>query len=100
MDDQLRVYKCHKVVRAARIVEVMLRPVSALLLDTGEGSPQFTREVPLEYLSKHSPEAGGYYVVYEDGYRSYSPAQAFESGYSPFVETAAKAAERPAKAAR
>jgi hypothetical protein len=38
--------------------------------------------VSLEYLDKHSPQAGGYYVVYEDGYRSYSPAAAFEAGYT------------------
>lgn len=33
-----------------------------------------------------APAAGGYYVVYEDGYQSYSPAKAFEDGYAP-VET-------------
>ena len=26
-------------------------------------------------------KVGGYYVVYEDGYKSFSPAEAFESGY-------------------
>lgn len=35
-----------------------------------------------EYLAKHKPQVGGYYVVYEDGYVSYSPAAAFESGYT------------------
>jgi len=33
-----------------------------------------------EYLRKHNPIAGGYYVVYEDGYKSFSPAVAFEKG--------------------
>ena len=33
------------------------------------------------YLRKHKPKIGGYYVVYEDGYESYSPAKAFEGGY-------------------
>lgn len=36
--------------------------------------------VSAEYLEKHKPEAGGYYVVYEGGYKSFSPADAFESG--------------------
>lgn len=36
-----------------------------------------------EYVAKHKPEVGGYYVVYEDGYKSFSPAGAFESGYTP-----------------
>ena len=34
-----------------------------------------------EFMDKHSPQVGGYYVVYKDGYKSYSPAQAFEEGY-------------------
>jgi hypothetical protein len=35
-----------------------------------------------EYASKHNPDAGGYYVRYADGYESFSPAQAFEEGYT------------------
>ncbi len=35
-----------------------------------------------DYMLKHKPEVGGYYVVYADGYKSYSPAKAFEEGYS------------------
>jgi hypothetical protein len=35
-----------------------------------------------EFMSKHKPVAGGYFVVYEDGYESFSPAQAFEEGYT------------------
>ena len=34
-----------------------------------------------EFVSKHKPQAGGYYVVYKDGYKSWSPAEAFEEGY-------------------
>ena len=30
-----------------------------------------------KYMEKHNPEDGGYYVKYEDGYESYSPAEAF-----------------------
>ena len=32
-------------------------------------------------MEKHKPHAGGYYVVYDDGYKSFSPAKAFEEGY-------------------
>jgi hypothetical protein len=39
-------------------------------------------EVDAEFLAKHNPVPGGYFVVYEDGYRSYSPAAAFEAGYT------------------
>lgn len=38
--------------------------------------------LPVEYLQKHNPVAGGYYVVYDDGYKSFSPAAAFEEGYA------------------
>ncbi len=35
-----------------------------------------------EYVNKHRPQPGGYYVQYADGYLSYSPAQAFEGSYT------------------
>lgn len=34
------------------------------------------------FMAKHKPEVGGYYVVYDDGYKSFSPAKAFEEGYT------------------
>ncbi len=37
--------------------------------------------VPKEWAERHKPEPGGWYVVYTDGYASYSPAKAFEDGY-------------------
>lgn len=37
------------------------------------------------YVRKHKPQVGGYYVVYEDGYESYSPAKAFEGGYNKII---------------
>lgn len=36
-----------------------------------------------DYMRKHSPQVGGYFVVYADGYKSWSPSKAFEEGYSP-----------------
>lgn len=38
--------------------------------------------VKASYVDKHAPHAGGYYVVYADGYISFSPAAAFEEGYA------------------
>jgi len=34
------------------------------------------------YVDKHNPQAGGYWVQYDDGYESWSPAKAFEEGYT------------------
>jgi hypothetical protein len=35
-----------------------------------------------DYLHKHNPQVGGYFVQYDDGYKSFSPARAFEEGYT------------------
>lgn len=32
--------------------------------------------------SRYTPVPGDYYVVYDDGYKSISPAKAFEEGYT------------------
>lgn len=40
-----------------------------------------SRYVNKAYLEKHNPQIGGYYVLYPDGYESWSPAEAFEAGY-------------------
>jgi hypothetical protein len=34
------------------------------------------------YVARHHPAVGGYYVRYADGYESFSPAAAFEAGYT------------------
>ena len=84
-------YICHKTVWALKITEVVLDSTLAqkenrettggafLTPDDGRYG-QIT--VDHEYIRKHNPEAGGYYVVYEDGYKSFSPAEAFEKGYT------------------
>jgi len=38
--------------------------------------------VKAAYMWKHQPVVGGYFVTYKDGYQSFSPAGAFEEGYS------------------
>ncbi len=68
-------YKCHKEVWALKIKSIHN------LTMTPEDPNYAPFDLPLEYVSKHEPVAGGYYVVYADGYKSYSPAKAFEGGY-------------------
>jgi hypothetical protein len=76
-------YKCHKEVHALKIARV--RPI-------GEGDDRQWEITPSEksyapfivdfaYVRKHDPQIGGYYVVYDDGYKSFSPGKAFEEGY-------------------
>lgn len=74
-------YQSHKKVWALKIKQVELRPADGHIIHPAdEGYGPF--EVSDEYVQKHNPQAGGYYVVYADGYTSWSPAEAFESGYA------------------
>lgn len=73
---QMPQYQCHKKVWALKIESA---DESTLFFEDKRYAPMY---VGLNWIEKHEPLAGGYLVVYEDGYRSYSPAAAFESGYS------------------
>ncbi len=75
-------YRCHKVVQAAKIVDVTTlahMPDSGGILALDGAHPV---AVDASYLAKHQPSVGGYFVVYDDGYLSFSPAKAFEDGYT------------------
>ena len=75
-------YKCFKTVRALKIKAIeLLNDGRARITPEEDGFSLFI--VDAEYVSKHNPQAGGYYVVYDDGYTSWSPAKAFEEGYRP-----------------
>lgn len=91
---QLPRYICHKQVCALKIKEI--EQVFAVSHE-GDGrtsqSPIGSRIVPeddryapfsvgMDYVNKHNPKVGGYYVRYDDGYESWSPAKAFEDGYT------------------
>lgn len=75
-------YECHKKVWALKIAGIVGDPHGGVYFQPAEEGYD---KVPMspEYVAKHKPEVGGYYVVYEDGYKSFSPASAFESGYTP-----------------
>lgn len=85
-------YQCHKKVWALKIKAIEPKPnpdptgnsaassYGARIVPADEGYGPF--EVDAAFVSKHNPQAGGYYVVYEDGYKSYSPGKAFEEGYA------------------
>lgn len=79
--DGLALYESHKIVRAARITAIRTGDEGhTLVVDGGEAS----REIKPgdAYFARHQPQVGGYFVRYEDGYESFSPAAAFEAGYS------------------
>lgn len=96
---QLPQYQCHKKVWALKIKEVIVHALpnrsspeedaafiesdafmGATLIPVEAGYAPIP--VDADWYRKHAPIAGGYWVQYEDGYTSYSPGPAFESGYT------------------
>lgn len=75
-------YKCHKVVRAGVICSWHSHGLVSVEVRGTDTTIEV--EVGADWIQKHKPQSGGYLVAYEDGYLSYSPAEAFEGGYSPF----------------
>lgn len=79
-------YKSHKEVWALKIKSIVRdgegenrdSDGSAIITPEEEGYAPF--RVEGDYLHKHKPQVGGYYVVYKDDYKSFSPAKAFEEG--------------------
>lgn len=84
MPTKMSRYKCHKVVHAAKISAVGVPDKGTVILWFDDLDGQGI--VPESYVDKHKPQVGGYYVKYEDGYESYSPAEAFEAGYTLIEE--------------
>jgi hypothetical protein len=76
-------YRCHKIVHALKIDSLKPRTLddgTLLLTPTEQGYAPFILDA--EFVSRHNPLTGGYYVVYADGHKSFSPAKAFEDGYT------------------
>lgn len=76
-------YHCHKEVWALKIDSLKARTPddgTLLLTPVEKGCAPFVLDAA--FVSKHNPQTGGYYVVYKDGYKSFSPAEAFEEGYT------------------
>ena len=92
VERELPRYKCHKEVWALKIAEIVAIEAEdfvtadarsydgAMIYPEEEGYGPF--QISQEYIDRHKPEVGGYYVVYADGYKSWSPAEAFEDGYT------------------
>lgn len=85
-------FKSHKVVEAAKIARISLRERGSdwdLWLIFEDTSYVV---VPRNWADRHAPRpeeleslVGGYLVRYLDGYTSWSPAEAFEEGYTSLV---------------
>lgn len=91
LSKQMPKYKCHKEVWALKIKDITFDSElaketnretdgSAIIIPEEKGYDPF--KVDSAFVKKHDPKAGGYYVVYKDGYQSWSPGKEFEDGYS------------------
>ena len=82
---QMPRYVCHKHVHALKLKAVVITPDgNADVQPEGDVYADFlvTDKEVVGRLRQASAEDPGYYVVYEDGYVSWSPTKAFEEGYT------------------
>lgn len=75
-------YKCNKEVWALKIKDVNVVDSDNNGILSFDDDLYADIDVSKSYMTKHEPKAGGYYVVYKDGYESFSPADVFEDGYT------------------
>lgn len=78
---QMPKYQCHKQVWALKIKAIEERSeksVSAIIEDEDFAPITLSKR----FVKEHGVGAGGYLVTYKGGYQSYSPAEAFEEGYT------------------
>ena len=83
-------YTCHKTVEAFKITHIERHDRTHTIIFGDETGDQAL--VYIDWMLKHNPQIGGYFVRYSDGYESYSPAKPFESGYT-LAEDPVKVAE-------
>lgn len=80
MSKELPVYQCHKRVKAFKIEKMIVNNFENIVyLASIDGHKA---KVNSDQAIKHNPQLGWYYVEYESGYQSFSPAPEFEAGYT------------------
>ena len=89
----MREYVCHKRVKAAKILNVVACPNGIAMLEFDPPKEGNHRDVSQRVLQARTgcdnmrtasaKAKTGYWVIYDDGYESWSPAAAFEAGYTP-----------------
>jgi len=83
---ELPMYQSTKRVWALLIKDITLKEDgSAMITPDEEGYATFS--VSKEYMNKHTPYVGGYYVQYQNGYESFSPPDVFLEGHFKIVMT-------------
>lgn len=85
VEGELPRYKSHKIVQACKILKLTNRKDGSKYVYPVGDLQKFS--IDSAFVKKHAPEVSGYIVIYADGYTSFSPAEAFEEGYSPVEQS-------------
>lgn len=81
----MKYYLGHKVVKAAKVAEVVVGRDAVVLVDQYGHSHCYNQAA--EYERLRGARVGDYLVVYEDGYTSLSPEVPFGNGYTELPKT-------------
>jgi len=78
--------KWHKIVQAGRLMGIQPEDDPGeleliLVVEDANGAPCKVG-VPRNFFARSAPIPGDYIVIYDDGYKSWSPVKAFEEGYT------------------
>ena len=82
---QMPRYQSHKVVRALKLRRVDWENCALIPADDSYEPIPVARkwmDNRIQHADGGIPEEPGYFVLYEDGYMSWSPTEAFEAGYA------------------
>lgn len=79
-------WQSHKIVHAAKITGLIYglggEGIHSVRLEAPMIPPSQEFQVPENFAARGKPQVGDYLVQYDDGYVSWSPAKAFEDGYT------------------
>jgi hypothetical protein len=78
---ELPQYVSHKRVWALEIAEIGQRMENGYAVSFRDAGYDPV-ELPYEMWARYKPVPGDFYVVYADGYKSFSPRKAFLEGYT------------------
>lgn len=87
---ELPQWKRHEVVKASKITDIgpaYYDPANDQTMLVNVHTEAGVISESESYLKRTDPRIGGYYVQCENGYSSYSPADAFEAGYKPLGQS-------------
>jgi hypothetical protein len=78
---EMPLYRCHKEVRALEIDRIEEHKGKRIVHFHDDSFEPVTVGVASDLFARYQPAQGDFYMVYADGYESFSPRAAFLDGY-------------------